>query len=184
MTSFSALWQAETRDETGIHELLLQLGLFERIKPPLVKKRGRIAAPAEPQISTRRALQLIEGLARPDAERSALLPLIDALLHDLAHSADPFRALLNFSRLADAVEDKTSFFIELKEHPTFRSRLCKMLGFSQALSDTLERQTELLDYLRHKAKPVSRPQLRSLAREAWKNGTNRSEKMDALRRFR
>ena len=185
MTQFSTLWQAVTKDEAALNDQLLSLNLFERIKAPILKKRGRtLAAPAEPQISTRRALQLIEGLARSEAERDALLPLVDALLQELSESADPFRALLNFSRLADAIENKAEFFTELQEQPAFRTRLCKMLGFSQALSDTLERQTELLHCLRNEAQPVSRPQLRALARESFQKGATRTEKMDALRRFR
>ena len=184
MIHFSTLWQAAPQDETALNAFLLRAGLCERIKPAIKKKKWGAPRDAEPQISTRRALQIIEALARAADERGALLLLIDALLLDLSHSADPFRALLNFSRLCDNIADKTAFFAELQAHPTFRHRLCNLLGFSQSLADTLERQTELLELLRHKAKPVSRPQLRVLARAALNNGANRTEKMDALRRFR
>ncbi len=184
MLNFSTLWQTTPQDEAALSALLLRLGLFERIKPVIKKKKWGAAPALEAQISTRRALQIIESLARPEDERAALLVVMDALLHDFSSSADPFRALLNFSRLADNMGDKAAFFAELQAHATLRHRLCKLLGFSQSLADTLERQTELLEVLRHKAKPVSRPQLRLLARGAMQNSATRTEKMDALRRFR
>lgn len=200
MNNFLTLWQrannnnerdsaanSETNSEANneaLHDFLLHLGLFERVKPPVTRKKWGATPVSTPQISTRRSLQIIESLARSEEEKSALFSIIDALLVDLSHSADPFRALLNFSRVVDSVADKTEFFVELQTHATFRRRLCDLLGFSQALSDTLERQTELLEHLRHKAKPVSRPQLRKLAGEAVQTVATRSEKFDALRRFR
>src|SRR5687768_13451740 len=105
MILFSQLWQAQ--DTAAMHEALLHLGLFERVKPPVTKtkKWGVKAAPTAPQESPSRALKLLEGLARTDEERAALLAVLDDLLHDLSHSADPFRALLNFARYVDVAAD-------------------------------------------------------------------------------
>lgn len=197
--SFAALWRSEPRDETALDEVLRRLGLFELLKPPPARKKWGAPPPAAPPPSTRRALQLIDGMARGAEERAALTAVLDTLLNDLSHSADPFRALLNFSRLCDAVANqpggKLGLFQTLHAHPTMRHRLCETLGFSQAMAETLERQPELLEWLRHPATALSRPQLRRLAREATSppigDGSNenspqnsRAQRLDALRRFR
>ncbi len=184
MPTISSLWQAQ--DQAALHQALLQIGLYERIKPLQTKTKrwGPKAAPAAPEISTTRTIRLIEGLAKGEDERTALLAVLDGLLDDFSHSADPFRALLNFSRLADVVEDRAAFLHDLHEHHGVRKRLCTLLGFSQALADTLERQPELLDLLRHHPTPLSRPELRRRAGKAVADGTSRTEKLDGLRRFR
>jgi [glutamine synthetase] adenylyltransferase / [glutamine synthetase]-adenylyl-L-tyrosine phosphorylase len=72
----------------------------------------------------------------------------------------------------------------LKANVALRRRLCELLGFSQALADTLERQIDLLNFLRREPMSFSRPQLRRMAREAVLFGATSGDKLDALRRFR
>jgi glutamate-ammonia-ligase adenylyltransferase len=136
-----------------------------------------------------RAESLLRGLARGEAEALALSGVVDALAEDLARSSAPARALLNFARLCDAVEDRAAFFRELGENAAFRGRLARLLSWSQSLSETLINDTrahdgEALDLVRTGASPVSRPQLRALAQAAIGRGSERAERMEALRMFR
>jgi len=131
---------------------------------------------------TARAAKLVAGLARNENEREVLASMLDDLLEDLSRSADPMRALLNFSRLCDGFEHRSDFFARLQRQPELRSRLARLLGFSQALADTLIRDVSLLELLAESAIGVSRPELRRRARAIV--AANPSAKMEALRRFR
>src|SRR5690606_37304250 len=104
-------------------------------------------------------------------------------LEDLSRAADPLKALLNFSRLCDAVGDRAGFFRQLREQPALRARLAQLMGWAQSLADTLIRETGLLELLEAPAASISRPELRRLARGSYGRSTPLETKLDALRRF-
>ncbi len=79
---------------------------------------------------------------------------------------------------------KPRFLTNCKRTRRFDIGFANCLVFRRRFPTHSNAKPELLDLLRHKAKPVSRPQLRLLARQAMQNGASRTEKMDALRRFR
>src|SRR5690606_38856076 len=116
---------------------------------PVSTRRSRVAASAAstPAPPTARAAKLIDGLATTSSEREALFKILDELLEDLSRAADPLKALLNFSRLCDAIGDRAGFFRQLNEQPALRARLAQLMGWAQSLADTLIRETGLLELL-------------------------------------
>ncbi|MDF2439416.1 MAG: [glutamine synthetase] adenylyltransferase / [glutamine synthetase]-adenylyl-L-tyrosine, partial [Abditibacteriota bacterium] len=144
-----------------------------------------IAAPPTAAASpTSRAEKLIDGLARNPNERAALMLVLDELLDDISRAADPFRSLLNFSRVCDSSGDRIALFHELHQRPAVRARLARLLSWSQALSETLVREPELFDLLRTPATARSRGELRVRVREQMALCTSDTARFDALRRFR
>ncbi len=131
-----------------------------------------------------RAAKLALSLAETEAEKAAFAPLGEDLLQKLARSADPMRALLNFSNLRDALPDKVAFFEKLAAQKGGLRRLARLLGWSQALADFVIGAPELLTTVLGGGEAISRPALRRLARIAASSGENPKEKLDALRRFR
>ena len=124
----------------------------------------------------KRAAQLLKYCAKTDEEKSAFAAVLGPLLIGLGESADPPLALLNFSNLCDRIAEKSAFFIRLLENPPALSRLARLFGWSQALSDAVIRQSENLELVFAGAAPISRPTLRKLAANC--------ADLDALRRFR
>lgn len=133
--------------------------------------------------STRRAAQLVASLAQASAGIQDHSAIIETILEDLSSSAEPMRALLNFSHLADAVTDRAAFLRALSEHPDYCERLCRLLGFSQALADTLIRHPELMSLVSHAPLKLSRPALRDEASHELESVAQEA-RLDALRRFR
>jgi glutamate-ammonia-ligase adenylyltransferase len=179
MTSLSKLLQTEPRAPEMLDAALHEMGFSETT-------RG--------QTTTTRALKLIDGLASIDDERAALFGVLDNLLEALSEAADPIRALLNFSRLADAVTGRAEFYCELSTRIALRRRVCELMAWSQSLADVLITEPALLELVRQSPQPVSRAQLRELARAATDgvqaNETHTDElavqtaRLDALRRFK
>ena len=124
-----------------------------------------------------RARKLIESLAPPD-ERESLFRVLDALIADIADSADAPRALLNFSRLCDAT-DRSALFDKLNAESDLRERLIRLLAFSQSLADWIVREPQLLDDIAT-ARPRSRAELRAETKELLQ----KDSPLDELRRFR
>jgi [glutamine synthetase] adenylyltransferase / [glutamine synthetase]-adenylyl-L-tyrosine phosphorylase len=169
MHKLSELLQAEPQDAAAIHARLESLGFAEVIR--------RVT-------STTRAQKLLEGLASTPPERDALLHVLDALVKNLGDTPDPLRALLNLSRLADAVPDRASWYHDLQHHPSPRTRLCRLLSFSQALADTLVCEPQLMKLLRKPAHPLSRAALRAAADASLQAAETPAARLDALRAFR
>src|SRR5262245_1574112 len=92
LPAVSDLLRADPFDAAALGLALQRLGLAEA---------GDFRSGGKP--TTSRAEKLIDGLARNALERIALYAILDALLADIAAAAEPLRALLNFSRLVDAV---------------------------------------------------------------------------------
>lgn len=130
-----------------------------------------------------RAERLLRSLAKNEAERVALEGVLDELLENLSRSAEPPRALLNFSNLCDASPDRAAFFERLQSEPAARLRLARLLSWSQALSDYVIRVPGALEHVFRGGEVLSRGELRSLARAQVENSTGKAA-FDALRRFR
>ena len=203
MIKLADLLQADPFDTGRIEAKLEELGLVNPVEAAPVTavrrtasraasrmpRRTRIAVPTLPTVtapttSTSRAEKLIDGLAKTPSERAALLLVLDELLDDISRAADPFRSLLNFSRVCDANGDRVAFFHELHQRPAVRARLARLLSWSQALSETLVREPELLDLLRTPPQPRSRGELRVRVREQLLGCATDAARFDALRRFR
>ncbi|HEX8552475.1 MAG TPA: hypothetical protein VF681_13080 [Abditibacteriaceae bacterium] len=130
-----------------------------------------------------RALRLLDSLAkRGTPAREELLAVVETLVDELEDSADPMRALLNLSNLADAVPDRAAFLAEL-QNARFRRRVCGLCGFAQSVADSLARRPENLEILRGENDLPSRGELRRSAREATDDGDEKS-RLDSLRRWR
>ena len=84
-----------------------------------------------------RSLRLLASCARTDEQRAALAPVGDALLAGLGQSADPMRALLNFSNLCDrlAPDHKVPLFSRLQNDGVALERLTQLESWSQSLAD-------------------------------------------------
>ncbi|PQV63190.1 glutamate-ammonia-ligase adenylyltransferase [Abditibacterium utsteinense] len=130
-----------------------------------------------------RAEKLLRSLTKNEGETFALGEFFDDLLENLSRSAEPMRALLNFSNLCDRVPDRASFFVELKENPAARLRLAQLFSWSQTLSDSVIRNPDALQLVFQGAAPLSRPQLRGMARLQLGNLSGKAA-FDALRKFR
>lgn len=152
----------------------------------LPTRRAQTATPASTRATpvsaspTARAEKLICDLAQTENDRAALSQVLDALIEDLAETAEPLRALLNFSRLCDALSHRADFFRELQNDASLRARLCRLLSFSQALSDSLIRDPSQLQLLRDGAMPRSRAALRKAARAAMNAVSTGEENENAL----
>ncbi len=130
-----------------------------------------------------RAEKLARSLAKTDAEIAALSEIFDDLLENLSRSAEPPRALLNFSNLCDRAPDRAQFFARLKRNPVAQLRLTQLLSWSQTLSDSVIRNPDALEMVFAGAAPLSRAQLREIAHFQLENLTGKAA-FDALRRFR
>ena len=130
-----------------------------------------------------RAEKLLRDLTKNEDEQKNFAAIFDDLLENLSRSADPTRALLNFSNLCDRVPNRASFFVELEENPTARARLTRLFSWSQTLSDSVVRNPESLALIFAGAAPVSRARLRQIARAQLGNMSGKAA-FDALRKFR
>lgn len=74
------------------------------------------------------------------------LALFPALIEDLATTADPPMALVNFDRFARVVFHRGAFFSLLTVSAPLRSMLSRLFAYSQYFSDTLVRNPEYLDW--------------------------------------
>jgi glutamate-ammonia-ligase adenylyltransferase len=190
--SISLLLQTEPLDATALNVQLEELNLQNPSEAPLKTKKPvrRFVTPHKPVpsapagSSSSRAEKLIESLAKTDEERAALYEVLDDLLEDISRAADPFRSLLNFSRLTDVVGDRAVFYRELQAQPDLRGRLARMFSFSQSMTETLLSEPALLDALREPIGAVSRAQLRQRADQVLCEQETQAAKLDALRRFR
>ena len=141
-----------------------------------------------------RAARLLASLAPKGANGSgsenwdALLRVVDDLAENLARAADPDRALVNLSRLCDAVAgragDRATFFHRLHQNHAGRIRLARLVGWSQALADSVIGEPGLIETVMSGGTAVARGELRRQAEQAVWPGASPSEKFDALRRFR
>ena len=199
MQSLSNLLRAEPFSEDAIHACLESLGFIEAPEEKKsapqrafsttrrrtrISKTGAASTPAVPTRPTTRAAKLIDSLAASAGERQSLFKVLDEVGEDLSRAADPLKALLNFSRLCDSIGDREGFFRQLDEHPGMRFRLSQLMGFAQSLADTLIREPELIASLNAPTTPVSRPELRRMARASHAGSTPVEAKLNALRRFR
>jgi glutamate-ammonia-ligase adenylyltransferase len=191
MLTISALLQSEPLDTQALNAQLEELGLTNPPEPPLktLPKRRFVstyksATSAPAGSTTSRAEKLIEGLAKAPEDQAALQDVLDDLLLDISRAADPFRSLLNFSRLCDGVADRAAFFHELQQHPPLRARLVRLMSFSQAMTETLLGEPALMEELRHPTGVVSRAELRQRAHKVLLSQETQAAKLDALRRFR
>ena len=203
MQPLSDLLRADPFHEDAVHARLESLGFLEAPEEKPKEKKG---APQRAFSNTRRrtrtaanraggstpftvrptarAAKLIDGMATSSAERDALFKVLDEVLEDLSRAADPLKALLNFSRLCDSVGERAGFFRQLDEHPALRARVAQLMGFAQSLADTLIREPETIESLSAPVAPISRPELRHLARASYGGSTPSEAKLNALRRFR
>jgi glutamate-ammonia-ligase adenylyltransferase len=167
MPTFAELFQSSENPET-LHTRLERLG-FNEIKDAEPKVKNAFAKPARKstfiQSAPQRAEKLLRSLAGNEDEFKVLLSCIDELISDLSHSADPMRALLNLSRLSDAVVDRAAFLSLLSTNAMVRKRLCYLLAFSQAVAETLLREPEFIAELEGEIVPPSRAQLRKNLRQ-------------------
>ncbi|MGH9277724.1 MAG: bifunctional [glutamine synthetase] adenylyltransferase/[glutamine synthetase]-adenylyl-L-tyrosine phosphorylase [Acidimicrobiales bacterium] len=94
---------------------------------------------------TRIALQeLTRGLTRSSRLMQQLLPL---LLGWLSESPDPDLGLLGLRKLASGRQRATELAVAFRDSPESARRLCLLLGTSARLSNTLEREPDLIPIL-------------------------------------
>ena len=172
MSNLSALYAATPVDDDAVRARLSRLGFAD----------------------ARRAQNLMQSFAKTESERTALLPLLDALMNDLGESSDPERALVSFSRLCDALPtaekaaedsttDRAAFFRLLQDQPDLRARLTQLFSFSQTLTDDFVRRPQESLVIAQSGL-LSRPALRQRAEFAVQSASGFSASLDALRRFK
>lgn len=190
MPTLSDLFQSPENTEI-LHARLERLG-FTEIKEAAPQIKSTFKSPPRKSTFTQsipqRAEKLLRALASNDAEEKVLLSCIDAIITDLSQSAEPMRALLNLSRLSDAVADRAAFLSLLSINATARKRLCHLLAFSQAVAETLLREPEFIAVLETEISPPSRAQLRKNLR-AFLGGNHNGDAtaanaFDAISQFR
>ncbi|RYG66818.1 hypothetical protein EON80_14725, partial [bacterium] len=130
-----------------------------------------------------RAERLLRSLAKSDEDKTALAQVLDDLLENLSRSAEPPRALLNLTNLADTAPNRAELFERLSQNPAARLRLTRLFSFSQALSDFVIRNLIGLETVFEGGQAFSRGELRRQAR-ATVAELNGKPAFDALRRFR
>ncbi|MEO6907990.1 MAG: putative nucleotidyltransferase substrate binding domain-containing protein [Abditibacteriaceae bacterium] len=162
MLTFAELFQSSNSAQT-LHSRLEVTG-FQEIKEAASKPKSTFTNATRKstfiQSAPQRAEKLLRSLASDDADTKVLLSCIDELIHDLSHSVDPMRALLNLSRLSDAVEDRSTFLSLLSTNEKIRKRICHLLAFSQAVAETLLREPAFISQLEEDIVPPSRAHLR------------------------
>lgn len=164
MSTFAELFQSSESLET-LHARLERLG-FQEIKEAASKTKSTFVRKSTfTQSAPQRAEKLLRSLASSEDDVKVLFSCIDALIRDLSHSADPMRALLNLSRLSDAVADRAAFLSLLSTNTKVRKRLCHLLAFSQAVAETLLREPEFISQLEGDIAPPSRAELRKRIRK-------------------
>jgi glutamate-ammonia-ligase adenylyltransferase len=132
---------------------------------------------------TRAAVQeLTRGLSRGSRLLAALLP---ALLGWLSEAPDPDLGLLGLRQLATGPHRSARLSETFRESPEAARRLCTVIGTSRLLTQTVERQPDLMGWLADDAQlaPHSRDALveRATAVFAIRND---DERVTALQRFR
>ncbi|MFN2505501.1 MAG: bifunctional [glutamine synthetase] adenylyltransferase/[glutamine synthetase]-adenylyl-L-tyrosine phosphorylase [Acidimicrobiales bacterium] len=96
-------------------------------------------------LRTRVALaELTRGLTRSSRLMQQMLPL---LLGWLSESPDPDLGLLGLRKLASGHQQAAELAVAFRDSPESARRLCLLLGTSRRLSDTLERQPDLIPLL-------------------------------------
>ncbi len=177
---------APTSTSTSGHRFIVPAG----VKPRPLRAKSKASAPIASALaapitpSTTRTSALLNGLARDENERGALLQVLEPLLEDLARAPEPFTSLLFLSRLCDAIPNRAEFFAQLRDEPAFRARLLRLGSWSQALADAVIREPALLSLIHSGAHPVSRPTLRAQVLEALRDCASRTERLDTLRALR
>jgi len=137
----------------GIHEHLF----FRPLLDALSAQRIDTAMPAEAVVDrlaafgfsdatrTRTALQeLTRGLTRSSRLMQQFLPL---LLGWLSEAPDPDLGLLGLRKLASGAQRTTELAVAFRDSPESARRLCLLLGTSARLSNTLEREPDLIPAL-------------------------------------
>lgn len=130
-----------------------------------------------------RAEKLLRSLAKTEAEIASMGVIFEDLLENLSRSAEPPRALLNFSNLCDRVPDRAAFFERLEENSAALARLTALFSWSQALSDSVVRNPEALELVFEGGQAVSRADLRKIAKAEVGDQSGKAA-FDALRKFR
>ena len=112
-----------------------------------------------------RALRLFSSCADNHEQRATLSALSDDLLPALGQSANPMRALLNFSNVCDRLpsDAKSDFFARLQKDEAALDRLTQLESWSQSLADSVARDRTNLEQVFTGGLPLSRPQLRAEA---------------------
>ena len=133
---------------------------------------------------TRVALaELTRGLTRSSRLMQQMLPL---LLGWLSESPDPDLGLLGLRKLASGAQQASELAVAFRDSPESARRLCLLLGTSRRLSDTLERNPDLIPSLgtaEGLAPRTRRSTLDSAATTlSWRQATE--DRQRALRRFR
>ena len=128
------------------------------------------------------ALRALDRLAR---SREMLAPLPTSMLVALAHTSDPDRGLRNLERLIE-VSASNALYSRLESAPEMGLQLATVLSLSQFLADILVRNPEYLTWLFGVNgcvnNSLSRNEFRLLLKQSIRVGTEREERLDALRK--
>ncbi len=119
--------------------------------------------------------------------KAAATKLPAALASACKTSPDPERARLNFQRLLDAAVDREAMLALVEGHEGLAKLLADALGASQAISDSLARHPEFLDWLvadDHLDHPRALSALEFDARAILELAPTTAGKLAALRRFK
>lgn len=153
---------------------------------------GRLAEVgfADPERAIRTFLALREGppFAGPaGGRRRALGLLAPDLLRGLREAPDPDLAILHFERFAAAAGAPAATFTLLADRPEALTRLLRLFGSSESLSQVLIQQPDLLPFFLEADEvevPRGRGELLQALREAVAAAPAGSGRLDALRRFK
>jgi [glutamine synthetase] adenylyltransferase / [glutamine synthetase]-adenylyl-L-tyrosine phosphorylase len=105
----------------------------------------------------------------------------------LVRSSDPDMALNNWERFTDQVGDRKTFFRQLLAQPRRMEMMLRIFAGSQFLADTLIRDPVFLEWIsdpRVVQEPTTRENMEEELRRALAEGRDRTERLNAVRRFR
>lgn len=145
---------------------------------------------SDPERAMRTLLALREGppLVGPGGgRRRALARLAPSLLRGLREAPDPDLAILHFERFAAAAGAPAATFALLADRPEALTRLLRLFGSSELLSQILIQQPDLLPFLTEAEEVESaggRARVVQALREAVAAAPGRSGSLGALRRFK
>lgn len=125
-------------------------------------------------------------LAKQERLLTVFEQLVPSLLHTLSHVASPDRALINFERFLDRVQDPFALIDFLLKHSNALERLIILFAGSQFLSETLLNNPEYFEHIsdrRKLAQALTMTQYREKTAEIVTKSDDMEIKLNGLRRF-
>jgi glutamate-ammonia-ligase adenylyltransferase len=188
--AFDADHRAHQAAVRALHERLFFAPILDTLagagalRPEAVEERLAAFGFADAEHTRTALLALTQGLTRASRVLQALLPVI---LDWLSSTPDPDLGLLQLRRLTDGPTRAAALATTFRDHPGAAERVCRVLGSSHLIGDSLLRQPDVVELLGNDdwfVRERGPDELReaALATLEWREGTE--ARRAGLRRFK